>query len=72
MDLNENMEMVGKRHLFMCRYKVGLNSNGKIVALQMQFYDNGGWTVDASVGTMDMALNTADNTYYFPNYSVCV
>lgn len=70
MNLNQNMNLVGKRHLFQCRYKVGVSFSGKITALELQYYDNGGWTVDASIGTMDMALNTADNTYFFPNYSV--
>ena len=58
MDLNENMDMVGKRHLFQCNYTVGMNQNGKITALELNYYTNGGWTLDASVGTMNMALNS--------------
>lgn len=68
MDLNDNMEIQGKRHPFLCKYKVGVNVDGKIQALQIDYYDDGGAFFDAVVGTMDMALQSADNAYYFPNY----
>ena len=64
------MEMFGKRHPWLCQYKCGVNKNGKVQALEMHYYNDGGWTLDATVGSMNMALQTSDNTYYFPNFAV--
>jgi len=70
MDLADNMKMIGKRHPFQCDYQVGFDDTGKISALKMTYYADGGCSFDSTPGTMDMALTTADNCYYFPNYRV--
>lgn len=69
MDLNTNMESQSKRHPFVCQFKVGFMKTGVINALELVYYDDGGAFYDSVVGTMDMALTTADNAYYFANYS---
>lgn len=68
MDLNSNMEMVGKRHPFQCDFKVGFDDNGKVIALQMTIYADGGCSYDSTTVITDMALTTADNCYFVPNY----
>ena len=68
MSLNSNMQLQGKRHEFLCVYKVGVNSSNKLQALQLEYYANGGSTYDGSVTTINMALTTADNVYYIPNF----
>lgn len=70
LDINTNMEMVGKRHPFRCDYKVGFDDNGKINALQMTLYADGGCSYDSTAGTVDMALTSADNCYFVPNYAI--
>ena len=42
MDLNSNMELVGKRHPYLANYKIGVDQNGKALALQMDLYCDGG------------------------------
>jgi len=69
MNLNQNMETQGKRHPYLTTYKIGVMNSGKVQALQLNYYSNGGATYDGTIGSMNMALETADNTYYFPNFS---
>ena len=69
LDLNTNMESVGKRNPYLANYKIGVNSDGKVQALEIMYYNNGGSTVDGTIVSMDMCLTTSDNAYYFPNFS---
>ena len=66
--LNQNMEIIGKRHPYVTKYKIGVLNSGKVQALQLTYYSNGGATYDGTFGSMNMALTTSDNTYYFPNF----
>ena len=64
----EDMEMIGKRHEVLGKYKVAASSNGKIQAMQLDFFSNGGCTYDASFPVMDLILLSADNAYYVPQF----
>jgi len=45
-----------------------VKKNGTVVALSINFYNNGGSSYDATLGCMDMCQLWADNSYYLPNY----
>ena len=38
----------GMRHAFLCQYKVGADPTGKVLALDLKFFNNGGYSVDLS------------------------
>ena len=57
----------GWRHPFSAKYKVGFNNDGLIQALDAQFYNNAGWSMDLSFGVLERALFHATNGYYIPN-----
>ena len=69
LDINTNMQFVGKRHEFLADYKVGFNNDGSILAYQLSMYANSGYNVDLAVDSINEALISSDNTYYFPNFS---
>lgn len=48
LDRNEDMITTGGRHPFLGRYKVGFTSEGRITALDMKIYSNGGYSEDLS------------------------
>uniref|UniRef100_A0A6I8PKZ2 Xanthine dehydrogenase/oxidase n=1 Tax=Ornithorhynchus anatinus TaxID=9258 RepID=A0A6I8PKZ2_ORNAN len=67
LDRDEDMLVTGGRHPFMARYKVGFLKNGKVVALEVEFYSNAGNSIDLSMGIMETALFNMDNCYKIPN-----
>ncbi len=42
MDLNTNMEMIGKRTPFLARYRVGVTKEGKLNGVEIQYYCDDG------------------------------
>ncbi|XP_038627943.1 xanthine dehydrogenase/oxidase-like [Tachyglossus aculeatus] len=67
LDRDEDMLVTGGRHPFMARYKVGFMKDGRVVALEIDYYSNGGNSVEASRGVMIKALQHLDNCYNIPN-----
>ena len=67
LDRDMDMEMSGKRHPFFARYKVGYNSDGKIIAADVRLVSDGGWSLDLSLPVNDRALFHLDNAYYIPH-----
>lgn len=67
LDRDEDMMITGTRHPFMARYKVGFDSTGKITALDVQLFSNGGNTMDLSRGIMERAVFHIDNAYQIDN-----
>ncbi|KAI9552332.1 hypothetical protein GHT06_022697 [Daphnia sinensis] len=63
LDRDEDMMITGTRHPFMARYKVGFDSTGKVIALDVQLFSNGGNTMDLSRGIMERAVFHIDNAY---------
>ena len=49
LDRNEDMISSGGRHPFLGRYKVGFTGEGKITAVDIKLYSNGGTCMDLSV-----------------------
>ncbi|XP_029448890.1 xanthine dehydrogenase/oxidase isoform X2 [Rhinatrema bivittatum] len=67
LDRDEDMLITGGRHPFLGRYKVGFMKNGRVVALDVILYSNGGNSQDLSHSVMERALFHIDNTYKIPN-----
>ena len=49
LDRNEDMMSSGGRHPFLGRYKVGFTSQGRVTALDLKLYSNGGFAADLSI-----------------------
>lgn len=67
LDRDEDMTCTGTRHPFLCKYKVGFKNDGRVVALKMTMYNNGGNSLDLSCSVLERALFSADNAYNIPN-----
>uniref|UniRef100_A0A6I8MZT9 Xanthine dehydrogenase/oxidase n=1 Tax=Ornithorhynchus anatinus TaxID=9258 RepID=A0A6I8MZT9_ORNAN len=67
LDRDEDMLVMGGRHPFMARYKVGFLKNGKVVALEIEYHSNAGNSIDLSKSIMESALFNMDNCYKIPN-----
>ncbi len=67
--LNRDQDMVqtGKRHPFYSKYRAGFDEEGKIVALEVFAYSDGGWCCDLSGAILDRCLFHLDNAYYVPD-----
>jgi xanthine dehydrogenase/oxidase len=65
---NDDLTVVGKRHPFLVKYKVGVKKDGTLVALHTMLYSNGGFNYDTTLGCTDMSQLWADNTYFWPNW----
>lgn len=70
--LNRDEDMItsGQRHPFLCRWKVGVNKDGKLQALDAEVFANAGWTQDLSAAVCDRALSHIDSCYLIPNVDV--
>lgn len=64
---DDDMMMTGKRHPFKNFYEVGFDDEGKISALKVVIYANGGAYVDLTPSILDRAMFHADGCYYLEN-----
>lgn len=67
---DEDIMTSGQRHPFLGVWKVGVNRNGKIQALQASVFNNGGWSQDLSAAVVDRGLSHIDGCYNIPNVHV--
>ena len=63
---DDDMRFTGKRHPFKGAYKVGFKNDGRITALDVQLYSNGGCSTDLSFAVLERAMLHTDNAYYLP------
>ncbi|MBE3041111.1 molybdopterin-dependent oxidoreductase, partial [Candidatus Bathyarchaeota archaeon] len=66
----EDMVTSGQRHPFYAKWKVGVNKDGKIQALDVDIYNNAGWTYDLSMAVCERAMTHVDGCYSIPNLHV--
>lgn len=66
----EDMVTMGQRHPFLAYYKVGVNKDGKIRAVDLDIYSNAGWTFDLSTAVLERSLSHSDGCYFIPNMYV--
>ena len=67
---DEDILTSGQRHPFLAHWKVGVNKDGKLQALDADVFCNGGWSQDLSGAVCDRALSHIDNCYLIPNVHV--
>ncbi|KAK5944532.1 hypothetical protein PMZ80_003814 [Knufia obscura] len=67
---DEDIMTSGQRHPFLGVWKVGVNKDGKIQALQASVFNNGGWSQDLSGAVVDRGLSHIDGCYNIPNINV--
>uniref|UniRef100_A0A672VBH4 Aldehyde oxidase 1 n=1 Tax=Strigops habroptila TaxID=2489341 RepID=A0A672VBH4_STRHB len=63
----DDMLITGGRHPFIGKYKVGFMNDGRIRAVDVNYYINGGCTPDESVLVAAVSLLKMDNAYKIPN-----
>ncbi len=61
-----DMMLTGKRHPFLARYSAGFYADGRIAAIRVRLYSDGGWSLDLSDPIMWRALFHCDNAYRLP------
>lgn len=66
--LNRDQDMVqtGKRHPFFSRYEAGFDQEGRLLALRVEGFSDGGWSCDLSGPILDRYMFHLDNAYYIP------
>jgi xanthine dehydrogenase large subunit len=64
---DDDMAITGKRHRFQSRYKVGFTREGRITALLVDHFSDGGCSTDLSLAVLERAMLHTDNAYYLPN-----
>jgi xanthine dehydrogenase large subunit len=66
----QDMTMTGKRHPFLARFRVGFSGEGKLSALLVDLFSDGGYSLDLSAPIMGRALFHIDNCYLLPHLEV--
>ncbi|KAJ5156616.1 hypothetical protein N7492_009419 [Penicillium capsulatum] len=67
---DEDILTSGQRHPFLCRWKVGVSKEGKLLALDADVFANGGHTQDLSGAVVERSLSHIDGVYKIPNVNV--
>jgi xanthine dehydrogenase large subunit len=65
-----DMAMTGKRHPFLARYSAGLDRDGRLQAVRIQLFSDGGWSLDLSEPVMWRSMFHIDNAYRLPAVDV--
>ena len=67
---DEDMQITGKRHEYRSQWKVGFDAFGKIQALQVEIYSNGGASADLSTSVLERTMMHIDNAYYLSDIEI--
>ncbi|XP_043691113.1 xanthine dehydrogenase 1-like isoform X2 [Telopea speciosissima] len=70
LDRDIDMMISGQRHSFLGKYKVGFTSEGKVLALDLEIYNNAGNSLDLSLAVLERAMFHSDNVYEIPNIRI--
>jgi xanthine dehydrogenase large subunit len=66
----QDMRVTGKRHPYLCRFRVGFTSEGRIDALILDLYSDGGSSADLSLAVMERSMLHADNAYFLAHVAI--
>ncbi|MFZ5894949.1 MAG: xanthine dehydrogenase molybdopterin binding subunit [Myxococcota bacterium] len=66
----QDMLMTGKRHPFFGRFRVGFTREGKLLALQLELFSDGGFSLDLSAPVLSRAMFHIDNCYLLSDVEV--
>jgi len=64
---DDDMAVTGKRHPFQSHWRVGFAADGRITALAVDHFADGGCSTDLSPSVLERAMLHTDNGYYLPN-----
>ena len=64
---DDDMRVTGKRHEYFSEWEVGFGDDGRIHALRVAYYSNGGASTDLSLAVMERTLLHTDNCYFLPH-----
>ncbi|KAM1696137.1 hypothetical protein ACFXTN_027695 [Malus domestica] len=70
LDRDTDMMITGQRHSFLGKYKVGFTNEGKVLALDLEIYNNAGNSLDLSLPILERAMFQSDNVYEIPNVRI--
>ncbi|XP_068641785.1 xanthine dehydrogenase 1-like isoform X2 [Aristolochia californica] len=70
LDRDVDMMITGQRHSFLGKYKVGFTKEGRLLALDLEIYNNGGNSLDLSLAVLERAMLHSDNVYDIPNIRI--
>ncbi|KAL5567147.1 hypothetical protein UlMin_030311 [Ulmus minor] len=70
LDRDTDMMISGQRHSFYGKYKVGFTNEGKVLALDLEIYNNAGNSLDLSLAVLERAMFLSDNVYEIPNMRI--
>ena len=65
-----DMAMTGKRHPYLVKYVAGLKPDGRLTAVRIELYSDGGWSLDLSEPVMWRSMFHVDNVYKLPAVDV--
>ncbi|MGA2177754.1 MAG: xanthine dehydrogenase molybdopterin binding subunit [Verrucomicrobiota bacterium] len=63
---DQDMALLGHRHPFLARFRVGFDAGGVLRAARIHLWSNGGWAMDLSQAITDRALFHLDNSCFIP------
>ena len=63
---DQDMRATGKRHAYKVWYRAAFTPEGKILAVDIQLFSNGGAFADLSTSVMERSMLHSDNAYYLP------
>ncbi|MDB4988217.1 MAG: xanthine dehydrogenase, molybdopterin binding subunit [Myxococcaceae bacterium] len=66
----QDTTMTGKRHPFHARFQVGFSSEGKLQALVLELFADGGYSLDLSLPILTRAMFHVDNCYLLPHATI--
>ena len=61
-----DIAITGKRHPYLARYAAGFTSDGRLNALRVELFSDGGWSLDLSEPVMWRSMFHVDNAYKLP------
>jgi xanthine dehydrogenase large subunit len=64
---HEDMVYTGKRHPYSSDYRIGVSAEGKVLAYQVEFYQNAGAAADLSPAILERTLFHCTGSYFVPN-----
>ncbi|MEO8218221.1 MAG: xanthine dehydrogenase molybdopterin binding subunit [Acidobacteriota bacterium] len=67
---DDDMQATGKRHPFQNKYRIGFTAEGRITAMDVALYSDGGAFADLSTAVMGRAMTHVDNAYFIPHVKI--
>lgn len=67
LERGDDMLITGGRHPVFAKYKIGFMNDGRIIALDQDYYANAGFSADESTLISEKILLHMDNAYNIPN-----